>query len=209
MFWNKKENKGVLPDLPPLVTPRAAPSSPSPTLFHDESDETDDLASEKHTLPAFPDSPLQKGFSQAAIKDAITSTESDEDLETISPEPPKSFTVIEMEDDSVPASSIREHAKLPPPPELPSSVEPLKILPRVPQRGEKNRDIYIKIDKFISSRRAVDALRKQLDQMDDLLKKIRETKMREEQELAAWEKELAHARARMRDVHENIFEKID
>ena len=33
--------------------------------------------------------------------------------------------------------------------------------------------------------------------------------MREEQELAMWEKEMSHVKARMQHIAENIFEKID
>ena len=45
--------------------------------------------------------------------------------------------------------------------------------------------------------------------MDELLKKIREIKLREEQELTTWEKEINNAKSRIKDVHENIFEKIE
>ena len=47
----------------------------------------------------------------------------------------------------------------------------------------------------------------QLDQIEDLLKKIRDIKMREEQELEVWEKELLTAKARIQEVGVNIFEK--
>ena len=42
-----------------------------------------------------------------------------------------------------------------------------------------------------------------------LLKKIRETKLREEQEMNAWDRELNTIREKLKDVTGNIFEKAD
>lgn len=73
----------------------------------------------------------------------------------------------------------------------------------------KNEDIFVKIDKFHSARRSLYDLKGKLDEVNSFLKKIREIRLREEQELAAWEKELLHAKTRIQNVTENIFEKID
>ena len=74
MFWDKKENAKGLPDLPPMkFTPSLQEKNMA--VEHDNDDAEDN---EKHGLPSFPDSPMQRGFSQSAIKDAITQ-ESTED----------------------------------------------------------------------------------------------------------------------------------
>ena len=70
MFWEKKEDKHLLPDLPPSKIPLNA------DMFHREESLPEE--EEKHSLPSFPDSPNQRGFSQSAIKDAININETEE-----------------------------------------------------------------------------------------------------------------------------------
>ena len=67
----------------------------------------------------------------------------------------------------------------------------------------------MKIDKFYSAKRALEAAASKIDDIDALLQKIRETKMREEQELTSWEKEITTIKARIKDVTDTIFEKVE
>ncbi len=48
-----------------------------------------------------------------------------------------------------------------------------------------------------------------LNEIDSLLARMRDIKMREEQELAVWEKEISAAKARIQDVTSNIFDKVE
>lgn len=73
----------------------------------------------------------------------------------------------------------------------------------------KNNDVFVKIDKFNSAKKALEAAQLKIDEMQELLKVIRETKMREEQELDYWEKETATARAHVQQVTENLFGKAE
>src|SRR3989344_7402811 len=76
MFWNKKDEGKSLPDLPPLKSPFSKELVPQ--LNADKGENMDDefSAEEKPSLPSFPDSPIDKGFSQSAIKEAVTQEES-------------------------------------------------------------------------------------------------------------------------------------
>jgi hypothetical protein len=239
MFWNKKEEKKALPDLPPLQSPFNKDLSSLP-----EQDE-DLQMTEKHALPSFPDSPLNKGFSQAVIKDAVGSPTAKDDLETAGSQlpPPKEFKTIEMEETKASSPSIASMQKsisqqisqspeekenlfsqtletktsfpLGPPPIQPAKPIPTPTLqlPTSPQPlfrpTSKNQDIFVKIEKFQGARRALQTTRDHLEQIESILKKIRETKLKEEQELATWEKDLALAKSRVQEVTENIFEKLD
>ena len=73
----------------------------------------------------------------------------------------------------------------------------------------KTEEVYIKIDKFHSARKSLAAAKTKLHEIEQLLGKIRETKMREEQELASWEKEIGLIKTKVEDVTKNIFEKVD
>jgi hypothetical protein len=226
MFWGKKDDK-QLPDLPPLKPglqgKTSLPAVPSvmPEV-HEDSEDGDTSSIEKHGLPSFPDSPTAKGFSQAAIKEAIVN-DSVKDAEIVGvAQEPKSFKVVEVDDESPLTSSpvlaskasVKNTSLLPPPREellpeqKPVIVEPVTSSVSYPSSG-RGSDIFIKIDKFHSARRALSMVQNQLDSVDGLLKKIRETKMREEQEFSAWEKDMVQARSRIDEISKALFEKVD
>ncbi|MDP3881405.1 MAG: hypothetical protein Q8Q31_00820 [Nanoarchaeota archaeon] len=249
MLWNKKEEKSALPDLPPLEMP-----------FKQELDQIqqreehhEEESTETHALPSFPDSPNAKGFSQIAIKDAV-SDESNEKEESVG-NIPQNYKTVEMQEapevnhPSIIASkpvpyheqttyqvnSNQNEGPIPQPPIKKSqlvqnqSVEaPMPRMPSLNQKlkhadafaplpahfsrpptPEKHSHVFVKIDKFFSAKKALDETKDQLNQIEDLLKKIRELKLREEQELANWESELLSAKARIREVTQNIFEKVE
>ena len=210
MFWDKKE-KG-LPDLPPMkFTPGAQNKTTTPEHEEDDEEESD---TDKHGLPSFPDSPMQRGFSQSAIKDAVTHESTGDDsvgqpLQTTTAK----IKTVEVDEWSQP---------LPQPPSMQSTTEVPFVpkreisqinespLPSVrPPRSSKNADIFVKIDKFYSAKKALAATNDKLEEIDALLHKIRETKMREEQELSAWEKDLATVKTRIKEVTDTIFEKVE
>ncbi len=189
MFWDKKETKSKLPDLPPLKAPALN--------LMDREEEI-----ERHILPSFPDSPMRRGFSQSAIKDAVEVADNGSD----SPEERKSFKTVEMEGNEVEDDEEKEEhedERLAPPPEMHREAFYAEKMEK------RSHDIFVKIDKFQSAKRALSATKEKLASIDDLLKRIREIKMREEQELAAWEKEFAAIKIKIKDVTENIFESVE
>ncbi len=215
MFWDKKENAKGLPDLPPMkFTPPL--QEKNMTTEHEDN--------EKHGLPSFPDSPMQKGFSQSAIKDAITH-ESTEDNLVGQPLPTINSAIKTVEVDEwspqqpIPSPPVmRRVSEMSP--QMRQEVSPATDMQTfsIPNaspvstriaRASKNSDIFIKIDKFYSAKKALEATSHKLDEIDTVLHKIRETKMREEQELATWEKDLATIKMRIKEVTETIFEKIE
>lgn len=134
---------------------------------------------EKHALPSFPDSAMKKGFAQAAIKEAVRSIEEEE-----------------------------KAAELPELPEREEFTPKKPIITEIIPSEEKTKDIYVKIDRFSSARKSLKTAREKLAEIENLLKKIRETRMREEQELSFWEKEVEAVKSKVEDVTRNIFEKV-
>lgn len=201
MFWNKKADKDSLPDLPPLKSPLKPafdiPKSSPPMPQHEDVDDEQE-PTETHGLPSFPDSPLQKGFAQSAIKDAISQSPLENpDNESIHP---SSIKTMEMDTPEVPAPLRQPQSfTLEEPPEH-SYVAPRKPL----VRGQQ--EIFVKLDKFNTSYRAITQISKKVEEMDGALRKIREIKLREEQELAAWEKELSSLKARLQEISDTLFE---
>lgn len=266
MLWSKKEDKNKLPDLPipkshsffgmskepafkgaeiqrPMSEDRMSskPIAQGPQFDSEGELDENDFNSEKHSLPSFPDSPIHRGFSQAAIKDAVDNespiNEDEFPMAHDTSSPGKLFKTIELEDRgskrSMPKTSqIREIStdsdlfgamqpsisgqadiekpkpiKLGLPPSKSQKSAQQEFVPK--QTFQKNADIFVRIDKFRAARRTLDEIKIKLEEVDDLLKKIRETKLREEQELSGWESDLNSVKARLNDVTENIFEKTE
>lgn len=180
MFWDKKKKDSDLPDLPPsarVTLPVQRPSAALPTLpFSQEKD--------MHALPSFPDSPMKKGFSQSAIKDAIDdNSEMDEEMEE---------------------SRSREIDWAPKITQMPPMQSQL-----TPKRMMEAKPVYVRLDKFQAAKRTIDEIRSMLEETEMILKKVRDVKVREEQELAAWEKEMQVMRARINNVSTDIFERLE
>ena len=184
MFWDKNKKEKGLPDLPPM---KALP--PLPIKLKNEVSEEE--MPEKHALPTFPDSPNSSGFSQAAIKDAITTEETTKEPMEF-PNTPSRIQTYELEE--------WKPRTAPPTAKMSFPTQTIK---------EKNSDIFVKIDKFHSARRSLADIEDKLEEISGLLSKIREMKMREEQELSSWEKDLVALKTKMEEVNSSIFEKVD
>lgn len=197
MFWSKKDKKDILPDLPP--TKSSIPERmPIPEEEHDFNEE-------KQGLPSFPDSPIKKGFSQSAIKDAVKGPDAEENEIPISPIDEKKIKIVEIEEDNLelsePPKSINPKSFKEEPASLQATYQ------KNPYPESKSSDIFIKIDKFHSAKRALVSAQEQIEKIDSVLRKIRETKMREEQELSSWEKEIVQAKSNIQEITKNIFDK--
>lgn len=169
MFWDKKKNDHGLPDLPmssrPTIPMKRMPDIPE---VHIEED--------IHQLPSFPDSPISKGFSQTAIREAVSAEEQES------------------------APIIKEQWE-----PMPLPQENMPIMP--PKRMAENKPIYVRLDKFQAAKKTLDELRTMVTESEELLKKVRELKIREDQELSAWEKEMQLIRARINNVSADIFDR--
>jgi len=207
------DEKNQLPDLPP--SRRAFDS-----FNLREQDVEEEEESEMQALPAFPDSPSHNKFSEAVIKDAVRGVD-DEDLPEL-PELPcekeeKSFEfselekipgaarnpkIVEMEEWNLERSLGISKMEYPKQIEIPRREDFLPI-----RKKTDAQDVFIKIEKFRTAKKTFNELKNKLNEIDDLIKKIRETKMREEQELSAWEKDVTQIKSRVKEVSENIFEK--
>ena len=189
MLWNENEDEGesALPDLPSQKFGLAEPK------IKEEN--------EKNILPAFPDSPIHEGFSQTAIKEAVREEPRLPELpepKEAEPKPENNIKTIEMEEWTPP-----EPATLP----KPTHREKEKRLESLPS-AEKRKEVYVKLEKFRSAKKAIDSISGSVEEIEELLKKIRETKMREEQEFASWEKEVEAIKSRIDNVKENIFGRL-
>ena len=197
MLWNKKKkgDKGGLPDLP--AEPKAAPSmadyrsAPNLQKFDNFKHNEDEI----RALPSFPDSPAKKDFTQSTIKEAVTPLK--EDLPELSkiPSSMEKPKTIEMEEWK-PKQPMQTLQAIP---ALPTMRDPVK-------KSIGTKPIFVKLEKFQSERDSLEIVKEKLDEVDELLRTIREVKMKEDQELSSWEKEIESIKARINSVSSEIFE---
>ncbi|MFH1803164.1 MAG: hypothetical protein ABH864_06995 [archaeon] len=118
------------------------------------------------------------------------------------PDVPSMPELPEEEEDDAPPEL--EH--LPEPRRLYVQKKPVHKLAIQPQQ---QADVFVRIDKFHTARKSLKEIQNRLDDIDELIRRIRDTKLKEEQELASWEKDLMQVKSRMQTVTENIFEKVE
>ena len=202
MFGLKKKDKmNELPDL--------TPSAPSMRDYQRvQLPPIEPLSEEKeeiHSLPSFPDSPMSKGFSQSAIKSAVEGPdmhENSDEMREWRAEPkemlltPRNTRTIEM-DEWTPSQSPmqREEMRLPPPSMQMSS-----------SSSDSKRPLFVKLDKFREARDSLAKISEKLNQMDELLKMIRDVKAKEDEEISSWEHDMENIKARISLVNKEIFE---
>lgn len=220
IFSNKKDKKksGGLPELPELPPQRVSPMQTGDLPEFDD-DEDNDEGQETHVLPAFPDSPTHNRFSQVAIKAAVSDNK--EDIFNELPKESKNIKVVEMEEWHHPKHEVDHfeepdysggHGAVHEPEEAPEPEHGIVSFPDPSRRVSKDKggsDVFVKLEKFRSARKSLDEISDKLEEIDLMIKKIREVKLREDQELSRWEKDITHVKARISDVNENIFEKVE
>lgn len=191
MFGKKKENYTDLPDLPEFsgaIRPPSIKNSP----YSSNNLEKEEI----HSLPSFPDSPMKRGFSQSAIKEAINT----EDLEHKDSDNLNDLPEFESDTDYSTDFKLREVDEW-----IPKKVP----LPEQPSRKiTETKPIYVRLDKFQSAKDSLDKIKKGLDEIDFLLKQMKEIKMKEEQELSSWEKEMENVKSRIANITSDIFDRV-
>ena len=143
MFWDKKEDRKSLPDLPPLK-------------------------------PFFKSFGKEEGVERLSMPSPSYQEESEQEMEM----PQRSS-----------APEVREMGKFSP--------------------ETKIDDVYVKIERFHTARKALYSAQEKLKEIEEIMKKIRETRVKEERELATWEKDIDMVKSKVEDVTNNIFEKVE
>lgn len=205
-------NSSRLPDLPQLPRlphlPEAAEEEaamiPSATV---------------HQLPKFPNDYLGQKFSQNTIKDAVTGkkeggvfaddfAEENEMQMMQAPQRIPSLPIREKMSIELPETNPRmEMKERPMMREMPAMKE-TPIIRERPMAIEKEEPIFIRMDKFEEGLNALEVARKQIAEIDKLLKDIKKVKEDEDKELASWEKEISTAREQIEKIDRDIFSKI-
>jgi len=185
----KKEEVPKLPELPQL------PELPGLPEFEEREDPI-------HQLPSFPRSSFGNKFSQDNIKEAVIGEkEGDEGYanELDSLEGMKTMQEPGFEKGLMKKPLTRE---------IGDSEEfniPEKIQSKTPV---KKGPVFVRLDKFEESQKIFEETKKELTNISHLLTRTKEIKLKEEETLQAWEKELHNIRSQIEKVDRDLFSKI-
>lgn len=190
---SKEDEIPKLPELPQL------PELPGLPEFEGEEEKGEDSI---HQLPSFPKGSFGNKFSQDTIKEAVLGgKESDEGYaDDLSP-------VGGMDKMQEPGFE-RSMRKGPLTREIGEDEEmeiPEKIQKKSPM---KKGPVFVRLDKFEDSQEIFEDTKKELDKISKLLKQTKEIKLKEEETLQEWEKELQHIRTQIEKVDRDLFSKI-
>ncbi len=68
--------------------------------------------------------------------------------------------------------------------------------------------IFVKIDRFKDALNNFEAIKKKLAEIENLLKRVKETRSREQEEMDMWEKEIMTIKDRVSSIDDKLFSKL-
>ena len=231
MFFGKKEEKAQLPDLPPLPPQDQKSLPPALPVFPESPEKRRAYEGMSGSIQPVGRNDLYSNGSQPMAEKNVKVVEMQEwqprnsqhNLPTLSY---KEHPELEEEDYGEGISELPRMPQISEPEEIEEEILPpkpreLSNLPspkgryvhrRVPLKitqPQQTADVFVRIDKFHTARKSLSEIKNRLNDIDELVRRIRDTKLKEEQELAGWEKELLQIKTRVQTVAENIFEKVE
>jgi len=197
-FNKKKEEKKEIPSLSEL------PKLPEIPRI---SGEEENFSINK--LPSFPNSSLGEKFSQNTIKEAVAGKKEGEE-------------VFEADESVQTKNDMRTMQK--PQKELPMKEFPYerKGTERAPRTREvpenfreaarmvrKTEPIFIRIDKFEESLDMLEKIKKEILEIEKMLRDVKRIKEEEEKELESWESRIQMTKEQIEKIDRNIFSKLE
>jgi len=183
--FNERDEIGM-PRLPDL--PRANNLEP-PRL----SDLDEDYSEESiPQLPTLPSTSMGDRFSQDVIKDAV-----------LAPQKLEDYSQKDTED-------WESEEMLPPLPRItPRTIEsnPKTFTPMT-KPSIKKEPMFIRLDKFEESYHIIEKTKKEIQEVEEMLRDTKKIKDEEEKELAYWEETLQKIKNQIDDVDKNLFSKL-
>jgi len=152
---------------------------------------------ESSPLPAFPESNIGEQMNQNTIKDAVTEpirapqktplTKGKNTIEITGEEPQYQQNVPMMQE-------IKK-----------SVTTPIKPTHRTTARKEP---LFIQLDKFENTIASFNQIKLQISEIETLLKSIKETRAKEQEDLNNWEEQIEQIRMRLDKIDQEIFSQI-
>jgi hypothetical protein len=189
LFKKRDETKlkdfSKLPELPQLPELPELPENEYPDEYPEE------FSSKIPQLPRLPNDALGKKFSQNTIKEAVTGKKED-----------KVFAdEFDEEDQMMQKPSM--NFKYPVPKKITSEIHPEF------SRRKESEPIFVRMDKFQEGLDSLENAKKQIFEIEKLMKNIHDIKDAEEKELELWERQIQIAKSQIDKVDKSVFSRLE
>ncbi len=192
MFWQKKGKNEGLPELPPA--PNSRIELPPIIPITEETPEGEEIKDVRiGNLPKLPPIENQPMMRLDEIQESAPLP-----LPQLKSKMPQLMEVNESES-AFPEQDFQEIRQTRFPQQIESGSMPAK----------DKHAIFVKIDKFKTARGSLTNVQEKLGEIDDLFKKLKDTKVKEDVEINYLEKELQSLKGKIRTVIEEVFEKTE
>ena len=197
---SKYDDSSSLPDLPSL-----------PDISTTNMSKINDIPQKNYSLPSFPNSQLGERVSQNTIKDAVIRSNS------------KNVTML-----NIPGQrTTQEISSSESMPNIPSIMSRLPEIPmgnvrprsvelsdydnrsNIESRTRRTEPLFIKLDTFEKAISSFNEIKLRMNEIETLLRNIREVKVQEERELNDWENEIETVKSRLSQIDKDIFDKME
>lgn len=198
LFSKKKE------EVPSLRTSQPLPELPSLPPLEPEKKNLPEL-------PTLPSSPKTESFNQEMVKSAVSDVPSSEEKEVIS-KPPMAIAKKQEEKDfpKLPSAPKPPVLEFPKQTEKPVVSTPQSPQPTIPEShpAKTIEPIFVRIDKFQAAQKDFDEIKSKALEIEEVLKKIKEVKAKEDEELKNWTEDIEKLKNQLAEVDNNIFNQL-
>lgn len=182
LFGRKKEERSILPDLPES-------SVELPKISEYENDSWNNNISDDDSLNANFDNMQKSNFEPLPIFPV-------ENTQKIIAEPFVKDNRTKIKENIIEPRTFEISGKNFESDRLKSSVKEMQ-------------PVYIRLDNFKIGMDSFEDIKNKVVEIEDLLSKIKEIKIREEKELSEWEKEIQVVKARIEQINKDVFKSVE
>jgi hypothetical protein len=241
-WFNKKEERKDAPAQSSLPALPKLPELPELPPLKDRED--DDYKESIHQLPSFPNSSFGEKFSQNTIKEAVTRSEKNDDIDFHYPEGKQGERDFDA-DDFVPQKKSVPMMPKPLPMNKPwnspkkpmmnkekrftfqrveapedfdfeededfgaGSYEEPETNFRGSSRTVRAEPVFIRIDRFEAGLKTFEKAKRELTEIERVLKDISKIKEEEEKQLESWKNDIMKVKEQIDKVDQDIFSKLE
>lgn len=190
-LFNKRDETKLkdfskLPELPRLPE---LPELPENEFAEDEEEFSNNIPQ----LPRFPNDSLGQKFSQNTIKEAVTGKKED-----------KVFANEFEDEENQMMQKPSMNFRYPVPKKITREFQQEEF-----SRRRESEPIFVRMDKFQEGLNSLEGAKKQIFEIEKLMKDIRAVKEAEEKELESWERQIQVAKSQIDKVDKNIFSRLE
>jgi len=223
MAWLKKKEKvpelpsaSTLPEIPVSASSSNDVSASTPTLPEvPKQSEAKGLPD----LPSFPVNAQTNTLNQEMVKSAVSDISSGENEETTG-----ALEGLHVEEigelpsiPSIAVSAIPEPPKrtpktndMKPSMEIPETPKAVEFTPSMDERAvaRQSEPIFVRIDKFQAAQKDFEVIKDKIKEIETILRKIKDVKSKEEQELNSWSEDIGKLKSRLAEIDSNVFSQM-